>query len=81
MQLDSISIRLMSYGSNEGKYEGSVRFTGTYGAVEIRLDEKLSQEVLQLCSDSLVRQARETGKLIAGSILENRASATLEDRS
>jgi len=53
----------------EGKYTGQIRFKGPAGAVEIVLDPRLSEKVLDLCADALVKQAQETAGLMAGKIL------------
>lgn len=70
MQLTTLHIGLKEYGSNEGKYEGQVRFKGQHGATEILLDPTLSEAVLKLCADSLVKQAQATANMMAGTILE-----------
>lgn len=79
MQLTSIHINLLTYGPMEGKYEGSVNFKNMYGAIEIKLSDKLSQEVLKLCADALVEQAKETGKMLTANILEQVGVPQLPD--
>ncbi len=70
MQLTYLSLYLQEYGSHKGSYQGEVKFTGDYGSTTIKLDAQLSQEVLKICADSLVRQTKATAQIMTANILE-----------
>ena len=81
MQLESISISLNEYGQKAGTYDGRIKYRGEYGTTEIYLDAKLSEEVLKLCAESLVRATKELAQNLTAAVFESAGIAALEDRS
>lgn len=70
MQLTRMFITLQGYGPNEGQYAGIVHFKDEAGEIHVVLDSSLSAEVLALCADSLVVQAKKMGELMTANIIE-----------
>ena len=69
IQLTTINISLQTYGPNEGKYTGEVRFKGVYGAVEIVLSPSISEKILALCAEGLMQNTRELAETLTANIL------------
>lgn len=80
MELEQLIITKQHWGPMEGKYTGSVTFKGQVSRIEIQLGTELSREVLKICAEQLVEQARETGKLLTGEIIQQ-IDGRIEDKS
>lgn len=51
--------RLSSYQDETEPLEAAVKFDGQYGSTELRLNERLSQKILELCADEIAASAAE----------------------
>jgi hypothetical protein len=69
--LHSLNISLDTYGENKGEYKGTVNFVGQYSSIEIRLDPKLSKDVLEACKDSLLEYSKKMAENLNANILES----------
>lgn len=59
MELTSITIqRNNTWDPHPENFTGKVAYKSKHGEVTVNLDPKLSQEVLKLIADSLVRQSK-----------------------
>ena len=67
--LESLSVNRCTYGSEEGKYTGSLAFRGHYGQISITLDPIISEKVLALCADALVENARQVADNLTATII------------
>jgi len=70
MQLNRLTVIRQEYGNEKGKLRGSIEFAGPHGKVEIPLDERLSQEVVRLCSDGIVRISRQVAEELTADVVE-----------
>lgn len=55
--------------------EGSLRFAGTHGNVEVKLDEKLSGDILKLIAESMARATKELANNITAQVFEQANAA------
>ena len=79
MQMTLLRVHRITYGKEEGMLQGVVEFTGPRGKVELELDEQLSQEVVNLCSDGIVRMSREIAAELTAEIVEGTAALPAPD--
>lgn len=73
MQLEHLSIRLQTYGPNEGKYVGEARFKDQHGAVEIVLHPQASDDILRIVANAIVRNSQEVAQQLTVATLTQRA--------
>ena len=59
MQLEGININRPTYGENQGRLVGTVKFSGDSGKITVNLDEATSEAIIRLCADGIVRAANE----------------------
>jgi hypothetical protein len=69
LRMTMLHIDLATYGINEGKYEGRVAFIGQYGTTQIILSPTLSQRVLELCADALVKNTKTLAESISAEVI------------
>lgn len=70
MVLESISITRISYGEDEGRYEGRVSFVGSYGAIKVNMTPAMSKRVLEICAEEVVANAREVATTLTADCIE-----------
>lgn len=75
MQLTSLEIHLEDYGVNKGRYTGSAHFKGEYGGVDIVLHPDVSDAVLKLCADALVKNSRDLAEQLTAETLTQAAGS------
>lgn len=66
MQLSNLSIF-----RNGSYFNATVTFQGEYGEVKLQLDKKMSDEVVQVCADAIIRASR--------TVAERMTEATIQD--
>lgn len=81
MKLEQLIISHQSYGVHAGKYTGTASFKGQYGGVDIVLSPEVSVEVLKLCADALISNARDVANNLTAQIIERSGVAAIEDKS
>ncbi len=69
LTLESLQVSMNNYGANEGKYTGTVQFKGHYGSIELTLAPSISEQVLALCADALVENARDVANNLTAAII------------
>lgn len=69
MQLTKLNINRAEYGRDVGKLSGTVEFSGPNGKVQLPLDEKLSQDILSICADGVVRASQEVATELTAQII------------
>lgn len=70
-----------SYEALPGQYKGRVSYKGQHGSLELPLDERLSEEILKLVADSIVRASKDlANQLTAATITQAAAGQLLESR-
>ena len=80
MKLERLIISLCGYGPNAGRYEGDCHFSGQYGSVGIVLSPDVSDAILKLCADALVKNSREVAENMTAQIIEQSNAPALENR-
>lgn len=70
LRLDSLSINLMDYGPDKGKYIGKACFKGQYGGIDIALSPSISQNILRLCAYALVENSRAVAETLSAQVIE-----------
>ncbi len=67
---------------NEEPLRGSVQFLGDKGdAVTIRLDEEVSQEIVTVCADAIVKAGKQVAEMMVAEVIEQSAGiAELEHK-
>ena len=82
MEVEYVNIqRNASYDPRPGEYKGRIKFKGQHGEVEIQLDNKLSNEVLRLCAESLTRATKDLAQNLTAAVFEQAGLSQLEDKS
>ena len=77
LKLESLTLNLEQYGEEKGQYKGFVRFVGQYGAMEVRLDSKLSQGCLEVCADALVVHSKQVAQSMTSAVIEHASPKAL----
>lgn len=64
-KLESIRLRMIGYGEDEGKYEGSIEFeNGEDESFKFKIRPEMAEDYISLISEELVKGAEElSGKL------------------
>lgn len=73
MQLESLDVSLDKYGEHKGKYVGRAKFASSYGSVEVVLSPQVSTEVLKLCADALVANAKDMAQNMTAEVITQAA--------
>ena len=79
LQLKQLMVMRSEYGSNKGQLSGTVSFQGPHGKVELPLDEQMSQDVINICADAIVRSAQEVATELTADVIAG--TPQLEDNS
>lgn len=77
MQLKSLSIDLIQYGVNEGRYTGVAHFKNQFGEVALNLDPDTSEAILEVVANKLVSSARSIGERLTAACVESAVPALL----
>ena len=69
MQLTNLSVSRAEWGEDKGKLSGTVTFDGPHGKVQLPLDEKLSQDILAICADGVMRASQQIATELTAQII------------
>ena len=78
MQLESLSLRLQTWGTNTGRYTGTVVFSGSHGETTLNLNADLTDKILTVVAEQIVVSAKEVAENL---IIEAMQPLVLEDAS
>jgi hypothetical protein len=70
MRLEQLHVSRDAYGETKGQLRGRVEFTGSYGKVELALDEELSLRIVRICADAIVAASREVAEKMTAEVIE-----------
>ena len=68
MKLKSIEIELQKWGTNEGKYEGTIKYEGERGEIKMVLTPKISDALLVCIGETITHFAAEAANQVRDSI-------------
>ncbi len=69
MQLKQLQITRSEWGADKGKLSGAVKFMGPHGQVKLPLDEQLSQDILKICADGVVRASQQIATELTADVM------------
>ena len=75
MKLKSLALNLNTWGPNDGRYSGQIRYDGENGAVELLLDPIISDRLLACIGPAITESALLTAKKLEESIAQSRLEA------
>ena len=62
--------KLTGRGENKGKLTGRVEFSGPHGKVELPLDEKMSHDMVAICSEAIVRMSKGVAEEMTADVIQ-----------
>jgi hypothetical protein len=77
MQLSYLSLARKGYGDDRDLVEGSIKFVGAGGAVELKLTPQHCQKILRVVADALIEQAKEGAAALTAETIEAASSGLL----
>lgn len=74
LQLDKMAISRSEYGKDKGTLLGTVQFSGPYGEIKLPLDEKLSKDIIDVCSEGILRATKHMADIMTTEIISDLVS-------
>ncbi len=78
MELESLSMRRMTYGVNEGKLDGEIMFKNPKGKVQLMLNDETCQKLLSIVAEGMVEVTKDVASTLTADILT--AAPRLENK-
>ena len=75
MRLERLTI-YTSYKSDN--YKGTAEFEGSYGKVELHLEQRLSEKILAVCADEIVASSKEVAEAMTATFIESQLAPAIE---
>lgn len=69
MELKSMMINRVGYGTTEGELRGKVTFVSKFGEIELALDNQLSSEIVGLCADGIARASKHVAEQMTAEVI------------
>lgn len=71
--LKQLLIQRADWGADRGKLSGKIEFANEFGETRLNLNEELSQRIVDLCADELVKSARVIADNMSREVLATKA--------
>jgi hypothetical protein len=71
MKLTSLRLNLETYGSDKGKYTGSITYEGVSGSVDLKLTPIISNALLATVAESILAASTQAAKELHDSIYQS----------
>jgi hypothetical protein len=70
MKMIYLSLSLNDYGVNKDRYTGSIKYMNQYGEISLNLNPEVSDSILAIVGDSLVKASKTIAETLTTACLE-----------
>ena len=81
MQLKRLTLERPEYGKNKGKLIGAVTFSDSDTETSLRLNEEQAAQILTLCAEALVENAKQMSEIMVSRLLEQAPAITDQSKT